>query len=109
MKTAVAIRHVHFEDLGSFAAPIEAAGYKVRYLDPGIDELRPQDVEAADLLVVLGGPVGAYEGQLYPILQGRTRDGRTDARHLPGRRAHGPCPWGARRSGFGEGDRLGAG
>lgn len=69
MKTAVAIRHLHFEDLGSFAAPIEAAGYnKVRYLDPGIDELRPQDVEAADLLVVLRGPVGAYEGHLYPIL-----------------------------------------
>ena len=68
MKTAVAIRHVHFEDLGSFAVPIEAAGYKVRYLDPGIGELRPQDVDAADLLVVLGGPVGAYEGHLYPIL-----------------------------------------
>ena len=69
LKTAVAIRHLHFEDLGSFAAPIEAAGYdKVRYLDPGIDELRPQDVEAADLLVVLRGPVGAYEGHLYPIL-----------------------------------------
>lgn len=68
MRTAVAIRHVHFEDLGSFAAPIEAAGYQVRYLDPGIDELRLQDIAAADLLVVLGGPVGAYQGHLYPIL-----------------------------------------
>ncbi|HUZ64980.1 MAG TPA: glutamine amidotransferase [Acetobacteraceae bacterium] len=68
MKTAVAIRHVHFEDLGSFAVPIEAAGYQVRYLDPGLDELRAQDIAAADLLVVLGGPVGAYEGRLYPIL-----------------------------------------
>ena len=73
MKTAVAIRHVHFEDLGSFAAPIEAAGYQVRYLDPGIDELRPQDIAAADLLVVLGGPVGAYEGHLYPILDEELR------------------------------------
>jgi len=68
LKTAVAIRHVHFEDLGSFAVPIEAAGYQVRYLDPGLDELRAQDIAAADLLVVLGGPVGAYEGRLYPIL-----------------------------------------
>lgn len=84
MRTAVAIRHVHFEDLGSFAVPIEAAGYKLRYLDPGIDELRPQDVDAADLLVVLGGPVAAYEGHLYPILdeelellQGRLATGQS--------------------------------
>ncbi len=68
MRTALAIRHVHFEDLGSFVAPIVAAGYQVRYLDPGLDELRPQDIAAADLLVVLGGPVGVYEGHLYPIL-----------------------------------------
>ncbi len=69
MRTALAIRHVHFEDLGSFVAPITAAGYQVRYLDAGIDELRPRDIAAADLLVVLGGPVGAYEGDLYPILE----------------------------------------
>ena len=68
MRTALAIRHVHFEDLGGFAAPITAAGYQVRYLDPGLDELRPQAIAAADLLVVLGGPIGAYEGHLYPIL-----------------------------------------
>lgn len=68
MRTVVAIRHVHFEDLGCFVVPIEAAGYQVRYVDPGIDELRPQDIAATDLLVVLGGPVGAYEGHLYPIL-----------------------------------------
>jgi GMP synthase (glutamine-hydrolysing) len=68
LRTALAIRHVHFEDLGSFAAPIAAAGYQVRYLDPGLDELRPRDIAAADLLVVLGGPVGVYEGHLYPFL-----------------------------------------
>lgn len=68
MRTAIAVRHVHFEDLGNFATPIEAAGYHIRYLDPGIDRLEPEDVEAADLLVVLGGPVGACEGHLYPIL-----------------------------------------
>jgi len=53
LRTALAIRHVHFEDLGSFAVPIAAAGYQVRYLDPGIDDLRPRDIEAADLLVVV--------------------------------------------------------
>ncbi len=68
MRTALAIRHVHFEDLGSFAAPIATAGYHVRYLDLGLDELRPQDIVTADLLIVLGGPVGVYESHLYPIL-----------------------------------------
>ncbi len=68
MRTALAIRHVHFEDLGGFAAPIAAAGYQVRYLDPGLDELRPRQIAAADLLVALGGPVSVYDGHLYPIL-----------------------------------------
>lgn len=66
MPTVVVLRHVHFEDLGAFAAPIAAAGYQVHTLDAGLDEMRP--AEAADLLVVLGGPVGAYEGHLYPFL-----------------------------------------
>lgn len=68
MRTAVAIRHVHFEDLGAFAIPIEAAGYRVRYVDVGNDEFCHEDATSADLLVVLGGPIGAYEGHLYPFL-----------------------------------------
>jgi len=31
LRTAVALRHVAFEDLGSFQTVLEAAGYKVRY------------------------------------------------------------------------------
>lgn len=31
MPTVQAIRHVHFEDLGSFAAPLTKAGYAIRY------------------------------------------------------------------------------
>ncbi len=68
MRTALTIRHVHFEDLGAFAGPLERAGYRIRYLDASIDELHPVETETADLLIVLGGPVGAYEGHLYPFL-----------------------------------------
>jgi GMP synthase (glutamine-hydrolysing) len=65
-KTAVAIRHVGFEDLGAFASVLDAFGYRTRYLDVGIDSLA--DSQVADLLIVLGGPIGAYEDNIYPFL-----------------------------------------
>jgi len=71
MKTAIAIRHVAFEDLGVFAPVLEELGYQIRYADPGIldaGELAALDVEAADLLVVLGAPIGAYDEATYPFL-----------------------------------------
>lgn len=67
-RTALAIRHVAFEDLGSFTAPLEASGYAIDYCDVGWS--KPQVVNALpDLLVVLGGPIGAYEEQDYPFVQ----------------------------------------
>jgi GMP synthase (glutamine-hydrolysing) len=66
--TAIALRHVGFEDLGSFATPLEEAGYRIRYYDAGWDRLDEIDPLAADLLVVLGGPVGVYEAERYPFL-----------------------------------------
>jgi GMP synthase (glutamine-hydrolysing) len=69
MKTAIAIRHVHFEDLGSLEPVLKRAGYKVRYADCCVDDLAALDPVAADLVVVLGGPIGAYEENLYPTLK----------------------------------------
>lgn len=67
-RTALAIRHVHFEDLGAFAAPIEERGYRIRYMDAGVDDLAAVDALAPDLLAVLGGPIGAYEEEQYPYV-----------------------------------------
>jgi GMP synthase (glutamine-hydrolysing) len=69
VKTALAVRHVHFEDLGSFAPVLEAHGYRLAYADAGIDDLAAIDEAAQDLLVVLGAPIGAYEENLYPFLE----------------------------------------
>ena len=68
MKTAVAIRHVHFEDLGSFEAPLANAGYQLYYMDAGLHDLHALDPLAADILLVLGAPVGVYENDVYPFL-----------------------------------------
>lgn len=66
-KTLVAIRHVAFEDLGGFHQPLSEAGYSIRYADMGLDRIAT--CGDPDLLVVLGGPIGAYEEQRYPWLQ----------------------------------------
>ncbi len=69
MKSVIAIRHVPFEDLGSFADVLGHAGYQVQYLEAGLDRLDALDPLEPDLLVVLGGPIGAYEESVYPFLQ----------------------------------------
>lgn len=71
-KTALVLRHVHFEDLGTFALPIERADYEIRYADVGDASFPPDHLpdqfQDPDLLVVLGGPVGVYEEEIYPFL-----------------------------------------
>ncbi|ARU03943.1 glutamine amidotransferase [Comamonas serinivorans] len=68
MKTAIAVRHLYFEDLGTLGPLLEARGYAVRYLDAATEDWRTVDAAAADLLVVLGGPIGAFDDALYPFL-----------------------------------------
>jgi GMP synthase (glutamine-hydrolysing) len=65
----IAIRHVAFEDLGSFARVLEERGLRVTYLEAGRDRLvdRVEQVRP-DLLVLLGGPIGVNERAAYPFL-----------------------------------------
>lgn len=72
MKSAIAIRHVGFEDLGAFAPALRAAGYHVDYWDIGEQELRALEPVETDLLIVLGGPIGVYEDAAYPFLAEET-------------------------------------
>lgn len=68
LKTAVALRHVQFEDLGTFAPVLEAAGYRIHYYDVGLDPLWTLDPVRTDLVIALGGPIGVYETKAYPVL-----------------------------------------
>jgi GMP synthase (glutamine-hydrolysing) len=77
MKTVLAIRHVAFEDLDSFAPALIERGYAIRYAEAGYDDLTVLDPLADDLLVVLGGPIGVYEDAAYPFIHDELRLLRT--------------------------------
>lgn len=66
MKTAVALRHIVFEDLDLFEDMLAERGFEVRYLDPRRDDLTP--FLEADLAIILGGPMGVYEADQHPWL-----------------------------------------
>lgn len=66
--TAYVLSHVAFEDLGLIAPLLEPAGYEVRLVSAPLDDLTEIQPRTDDLLIVLGGPIGAYEQDLYPFL-----------------------------------------
>jgi GMP synthase-like glutamine amidotransferase len=68
-RSAVALRHVAFEDLGLLAPVLAREGFDVVYRDAAVEELLHDSIANADLLVVLGAPIGAYETDAYPFLK----------------------------------------
>lgn len=73
MKTALVLRHIHFEDLGILEPLLAERGYAVRYTDPAVDDLAALSPHEPDLMVVLGGPIGAFDDALYPFLEAERR------------------------------------
>ena len=67
-KRVIAIRHVPFEDLGSFERILGEQGMSVEYFDAPAGKWA-ELASDAELLVVLGGPIGAYDEQKYPFLR----------------------------------------
>ncbi|KAA8998949.1 glutamine amidotransferase [Affinibrenneria salicis] len=69
MKSVIAIRHVHFEDLGTLAPLLQQRGYEIRYVDASLEDLSALDVARPDLMVVLGAPLSAVlDDETYPFL-----------------------------------------
>lgn len=71
------LRHIAFEDLGTWEPALRDAGWQVRYLDVGVDVFRLDGSEdgeerealrSAGLVVVLGAPVCATDVEHYPYL-----------------------------------------
>ncbi|WP_027799174.1 glutamine amidotransferase [Paraburkholderia dilworthii] len=64
----LAIRHVHFEDLGNLELVLGERGRPVRYLDVGFARIEAPNPVTPSLMVVLGGPISATDDALYPSL-----------------------------------------
>jgi GMP synthase (glutamine-hydrolysing) len=67
-RSAMALRHVAFEDLGLLAPIMDRHGWDVSFCEAAVDDLAHGSIRNADLIVVLGGPIGVYEIDAYPFL-----------------------------------------
>jgi GMP synthase (glutamine-hydrolysing) len=64
----VALRQVDFEDLGVFEPVLRRRGYEGEYVQAGPHALSERAWLDADLMVVLGGPIGIGDIDAYPWL-----------------------------------------
>jgi GMP synthase (glutamine-hydrolysing) len=60
------IRHVLIEDLGYLGEALAGGGLGCQYVDA--QSVDSHTAVTSDALIVLGGPVGAYEAEKYPYL-----------------------------------------
>lgn len=68
MKKALAIRHVKIEHLGLIESYLKLKNFKIDYVDTAEGQVLKEPLENYNLVVVLGGYMGAYEDNLYPFL-----------------------------------------
>ncbi|WP_085315290.1 glutamine amidotransferase [Derxia lacustris] len=68
MTHAVALCHVSFEDLDALGPLLEAAGFAIDMVEVPVRPDFAERARAADLLVVLGGPIGVYQQDDFPFL-----------------------------------------
>jgi GMP synthase (glutamine-hydrolysing) len=66
---ALVVHHVAHEGLAAFAEPLAERGYAVEHVFAGDGDFASIDFLEPDLLVLLGGPMGVYEGEAHPWLE----------------------------------------
>lgn len=72
MKRALVFRHLFFEDLGSLEEILPGLGYDFEYIDiPALSAAAIATIDplAAELLLVLGGPLSVNDRSDYPWLE----------------------------------------
>ncbi len=69
MNRAHVIRHLAFEDLGSFADVLVRRNIELVYYEAAQDDLTEIDPGSDDLLIILGGPISVNQTNVYPFLE----------------------------------------
>lgn len=76
-KKILVIQHVPHEDLGTIGPAARGAGFAFDYIrvfrPGGLESRVPRTLEGYSALVVLGGPMGAYEEDRYPSITDELR------------------------------------
>lgn len=67
-KTAVAIQHVAFEDVGNLSSVLKDNNFDLRSIHATQLGKRESLIQQPDLLIILGGPIGANDHENYPFL-----------------------------------------
>ena len=67
-RTAVVLQHDPSIHLGNIEPVLREHGYELRIVDATTEDLTALDPGEADLVVVLGGEMGAYETDAHPFL-----------------------------------------
>ncbi|MCP8900930.1 glutamine amidotransferase [Gilvimarinus xylanilyticus] len=69
MKTALALYHIDFEKLGTLEPVLAERGYQLEYINACTADLTRIDASEPELLIILGGPMGVDDGDLYPFMK----------------------------------------
>ena len=67
-KTAYVVRHIHFENAGILEPLLIERGFTLEYIEAPLADFNQYDATKADLVIVCGAPIGAYDEKIYPFL-----------------------------------------
>lgn len=67
-RSAIALRHVDFENLGLLEPLLVGRGFEVRYVDVATEAIPRDAFAAAELAIVLGGPISVNDAATYPFV-----------------------------------------
>lgn len=65
-RNALIVRHVPYEGIAAFRAPLQAAGYELDRIDVTDPSFARADFITPDLVVLMGGPMGVYDHREHP-------------------------------------------
>ena len=69
MRKIMVLQHVGHEPLGTLDPTLKSAGFRIRYINFARQPDIQPDIEGYNGLIVLGGPMGVYEAEVFPHLK----------------------------------------